>query len=135
LTDEELMAIAKDRVESAYAPFSGLKVGAALEADDGDVYTGSNVENSSYGLSCCAERNAIFAAVGAGRRRFKRMAIACNADLAIRPCGACLQVMWEFAPEMVLLLAGPGGALERRSVRDLLPEGFVLDKGGKHRKE
>ena len=130
LTDEELMAVAEKKVDVAYAPYSGLRVAAALETAEGDVFTGVNVENGSYGLSCCAERSAMFSAVGAGRKRFNRIAIASSANAPLRPCGACLQVMWEFSPDMVVLMGGPEGALERRGVRDLLPEGFVFDRGG-----
>jgi len=128
LTDEELMAMAREVAKNAYAPFSGLHVGAALETTDGEVFTGVNVENSSYGLSCCAERSAIFSAVGAGKKEFRRIAIASSADKALRPCGACLQVMWEFAPDMIVLMEGPEGGVEERRLRDLLPEGFVFDR-------
>ncbi len=128
MTDEDLMSMARRAVAAAYAPYSSLKVGAALETADGDVFTGVNVENASYGLSCCAERNAIFSAVGAGKKNFVRIALSSSAGAPIRPCGACLQVMWEFSPDMVILLDRPGKSPEQRGVRDLLPEGFVFDR-------
>lgn len=129
MTDEELIRLAQEVREKAYAPYSGFKVGAALETAGGDVFTGANVENASYGLSCCAERNAMFSAVNAGQRQFRRMVVIADQETPVRPCGACLQVMWEFAPELILLLVGSGGAVERRAVRDLLPDGFVFPKG------
>lgn len=131
MTDEELLRLAAGIRGRAYAPYSGLRVAAALETSDGEVFTGVNVENASYGLTCCAERNAIFAAVASGKKDFRRMAIVSDEESVIRPCGACLQVMWEFGPDMVLLLAGSDGTAERREVRDLLPEGFVFPKGSR----
>ncbi len=128
MTDGELMQLAAQIRERAYAPYSRFRVGAALETSGGEIFTGVNVENASYGLSCCAERNAMFAAVAAGKTDFRRMAVVTDEDYIIRPCGACLQVMWEFAPEMHLLLASSGGQVEKRSVRDLLPCGFVFPK-------
>lgn len=126
MTDEALMEKAVSALERAYAPYSGLRVGAALEAVDGRVFTGVNVENASYGLSCCAERNAVFAAVAAGEREFRRVAVASSADAPIRPCGACLQVLHEFSPEIIVVLEAGESGVERRSLRDLLPEGFRL---------
>jgi cytidine deaminase len=122
------MQMAEEARAAAHAPYSTFQVGAALETSDGSVFKGANVENASYGLSCCAERNAIFAAVAGGREGFRRMAVVSNnPDISLRPCGACLQVMWEFAPDMELILQGPGGSIEKRNVRDLLPEGFSFN--------
>ncbi|MCK4547030.1 MAG: cytidine deaminase [Candidatus Eisenbacteria sp.] len=133
MTDEELMQMAMEARESAHAPYSSFKVGAALETLEGEIFRAANVENASYGLSCCAERNAMFAAVSAGKRGFRRMAVvSSDSGISLRPCGACLQVLWEFAPDMDLLLQGPGGRIERRKVRDLLPEGFTFDYAGEN---
>jgi cytidine deaminase len=131
VTDEELLRAARDILGNAHAPYSGFRVGAAVETADGRVYRGTNVENASYGLSICAERNAVFAAVSAGAREFRRMAVvSSDSGVPLRPCGACLQVLWEFAPDLVLLLAAGDRPADRRSVRDLLPEGFRLDRPG-----
>lgn len=128
MTDQELVRLAQETLERAYAPYSGFRVAAVLETSSGAVFTGVNVENASYGLSCCAERSAVFAAVAAGERALEKMAIVSDQRTPVRPCGACLQVLWEFGPDLVLLLAAPGGVVERRRVRDLLPEGFVFPK-------
>ena len=85
---KELMKIARKARQNAYAPYSHFAVGAALLAESGRVYTGCNIENASYGLTCCAERNAIFAAVGAGERRFKMLAVAADSPEPVAPCGA-----------------------------------------------
>ena len=131
MTDEDLLQAAAEQRTAAYAPYSGFCVGAALETEGGNVFRGCNVENASYGLSLCAERSAVFAAVAAGRREFRRMAIvADDTHGVVRPCGACLQVLWEFAPDLVLLLGRPDGRFEKRTVRDLLPEGFVFGGRG-----
>ena len=132
MTDEELLKAARDVLGNAHAPYSGFRVAAALEAADGRVYRGTNVENASYGLGICAERSAVFAAVSAGARQFRRMAVvSSDPSVPLRPCGACLQVLWEFAPDLSLLLAAGDSPVERRSVRDLLPEGFRLDRSGR----
>ena len=117
------MAAARAVRERAYAPYSGFAVGAALEAEDGRVFVGVNLENASYGLTNCAERAAVAAAVTAGARRFRRMVIATNAMPPAAPCGACRQVLAEFGDELVVESVGPS---ERRTwrLRDLLPDRF-----------
>ena len=110
----------------AYARYSQFAVGAALVAGDGRVYTGCNVENASYGLTICAERAAAFAAVAAGQQRFDLLAIASAGG--VPPCGACRQVLFEFAPDLPILLidAQRPGAANEVNLRDLLPAAFEL---------
>ncbi len=107
---------------AAYAPYSEFQVGAALLCDDGKIITGCNVENLSYGLTICAERNAIFAAVAAGQQKFAAIAIAADTEKAISPCGACRQVMCEFG-DFPVILSNLHGEVVESSVGVLLPRG------------
>lgn len=120
---KELMKMAIEARQNAYAPYSHFAVGAALLAESGRVYTGCNIENASYGLTCCAERNAIFAAVGAGERRFKMLAVAADSPEPVAPCGACRQVIAEFGIPLVVM-----GNLKEKTktmtAEELLPYGF-----------
>lgn len=111
----------------AYAPYSDFRVGAAVLLRDGRIFTGCNVENASYGLTICAERNAIFAAVAASAKPPEVVAVAvCNhRQVPCSPCGACRQVIAEFGPRAVVWYLGAQGIV-RRTMRDLLPDGFVL---------
>ena len=127
LTDGDLAMLALRAAQKAYSLYSGIQVGAALEAD-GDVFSGVNVENRSYGLTTCAERSAIFAAVSAGSRGFTRIAVASPQISFIVPCGACLQVLAEFCDDLRIILLGREGKLRRTSLRKLLPTRFVLKK-------
>ena len=112
--------------ERAYAPYSGFHVGAALLGESGRVYQGCNVENVSYGLTSCAERNAIFRAVAEGERRFTAVAVVTGAPTPTSPCGACRQVLMEFAAggDMEVLMANLAGAQHRMPLSALLPESF-----------
>jgi cytidine deaminase len=122
--DVELLDAARGVVVNAHAPYSRFPVGAALRTADGSVYLGVNVENASYGLTSCAERNAVFAAVAAGHRDFA--AIAIHADAASTPpCGACRQVLAEFSPELRVIRLRDGDAVVS-SLAELLPERFAL---------
>lgn len=120
---KELMKIARKARQNAYVPYSHFAVGAALLAESGKVYTGCNIENASYGLTCCAERNAIFAAVGAGERRFKMLAVAADSPEPVAPCGACRQVIAEFGIPLVVM-GNLKEATKTMTAEELLPYGF-----------
>jgi cytidine deaminase len=126
---EELVKAAIAVRENAYAPASGFAVGAAVLADDGRVFAGCNVENASYGLTVCAERAAVFAAVAAGVRQLRAVAVATDLDEPARPCGACRQVLAEFGPRMAIVLAGRGSVRRHTTLDRLLPEPFTFGGG------
>ncbi len=107
----------------AYSPYSRVKVGAALRAHDGRVFSGCNVENASFGLTLCAERCAVARAVSEGARRFDAIAIAASTPAALAPCGACRQTLQEFGPKLRILLAGPSSVRET-TLAELLPDAF-----------
>jgi len=125
LTNEELINIAVKAMKRAYAPYSQFKVGAALLTKSGKVFEGFNIENSSYGLSICAERVAIFSAVVAGEKDFEKIAIVADTDKLVSPCGACRQVMSEFG-DFQVIMTNTSGQLIVRSVSELLPFAFKL---------
>jgi len=127
---EDLLAAARRAHANAYAPYSGFRVGAALRADDGDVIAGSNVENASFGLSRCAEQSAVQALATRGGRHFRELVVYTEADPPASPCGACRQVLFEFAPDATVYLVNDAGSCEVVSVADLLPLGFRLKAGG-----
>ena len=121
---QKIIGAAKKARRNAYSPYSGVRIGAAVLTAEGSVFTGSNIENSSYGLSCCAERTAIFKAVSEGERRIVAIAIVGKSDGFTRPCGACRQVMVEFNPKMKVLRRGADGFSEDTSAARLLPDHF-----------
>ena len=120
-----LVAAAREVQHRAYVPYSGFRVGAALLDDDGRVWTGANVENAAYPATICAERTALPPAVVAGVRGFVALAVVGDGDGPCTPCGTCRQVLFEFAPDLVVLAAGTTGEVRRYVLgRDLLPDGF-----------
>jgi len=121
----ELYQIAKEASRNAYAPFSGFQVGAALLAEDGTVYTGVNIENSSYGATICAERTAFVKALSEGVRSFTAIAVYAENAEAL-PCGICRQFMYEFAPKIRIITGADEKNLQIRTLEELLPLGFKL---------
>jgi cytidine deaminase len=124
---EQMLAAARAAFKNAHAPYSNFRVGSAILTESGKMYSGCNVENASYGLTVCAERNAIFAAVAAegSGMRITAVAVATERDVPCAPCGACRQVIYEFGPEAVVLFRGQSGT-EQMPITKLLPEGFRL---------
>ena len=125
---QALIELALAAKEQAYVPFSHFHVGAALETADGRVYTGCNIENSSFGATNCAERTAIFKAVSDGVREVRQLAIVSDDENYCSPCGICRQVMAEFAaPGFLVHLARPDGEYKSYTMREILPEAFRLE--------
>ena len=124
MTREELKSVAVAMLDRAYIPYSNFPVGAALECDDGTVYTGCNVENAAYPAGICAERNAIFHAVAEGHTAFKRIVIAGRSDGFCVPCGVCRQVMREFAPNLEIICLNAAGEEHAFTLEQLLPHSF-----------
>jgi cytidine deaminase len=120
---DKLIDAARAAQRRAYAPYSNFHVGAALESEDGTIYTGCNVENASYGLTICAERAAICAAVTAGARKFRRAVVVSDVDPPAAPCGACRQVLAEFGQELRIDGVGPAGTVSW-TIAQLLPAAF-----------
>ena len=125
----QLYDIAQTVSRNAYTPYSGFKVGAALLTEDGRVYSGVNIENSSYGATICAERTAFVKAISEGEKQFTAIAVYAEGEEAI-PCGICRQFMYEFAPEIMVITGTSRDELNVRTLTELLPVGFSL-KGGK----
>ena len=125
MTDKELFRMAVEASENAYAPFSNFHVGAALLTEDGKVFTGVNIENSSYGATICAERTALVKAISEGARDFQSIAIAGNGGTSW-PCGICRQFMYEFCPQIRVISGENEDELQVYTLKELLPEGFKL---------
>jgi len=124
LSDSDLVAAARKAREFAHAGYSKFKVGAALETAGGAVITGCNIENATYGLTICAERVAMFKALSEGHRQFRRIAIVADTDRPTPPCGACRQILWEFAGDVPVVSVTEGGSRKLYRMADLLPEPF-----------
>lgn len=122
---ESLRAVAETARQHAYCPYSKYPVGAALEAVDGRVFAGSNVENAAFPAGICAERSAVATAVTAGARRFQRVVIVTGAEQPTPPCGVCRQVLVEFAPSLEVVSFTASGRSARWSLADLLPAPFL----------
>jgi cytidine deaminase len=124
MRDSELIHKARSAREHAYAPYSKFKVGAALLAKSGKVYTGANVENATFGLTVCAERVAVFNAVNKGEKNFVKIAVVVDKDEPVTPCGACRQVLSEFASDLKIICANLDGKIQRYTLKELFPEAF-----------
>jgi len=125
MDDRELLWEAIAAMEHSYSPYSGHPVGAALLARSGRVFRGANVENSVNGLSICAEQVAVAKAVSEGEREFTKIAVACEGPGYCRPCGACRQVLLEFAPQIRVIMGNSRGEFEVQSLTELLPSPFA----------
>jgi cytidine deaminase len=121
---DALITAARQARENAYAPFSNFRVGAAVRAKSGRIHTGCNVENATLGLTCCAERVAIFKAVSEGERGFDAIAVVTDVDRLTPPCGACRQIIWEFCGDVPVVLANLKGKVEEETARGLLARPF-----------
>jgi cytidine deaminase len=108
----------------AHAPYSHFMVGAAIEAEDGRIFTGCNVENATYGLTVCAERVAVFKAMSEGVRKFRAVAVAADSERLTPPCGACRQILWEFLGDVPLMLVNLEGKVEELRISDIFPRPF-----------
>ena len=126
MNDRELLNLAKEASANAYVPYSKFPVGAAIECEDGTVFTGCNVENAALGSTICAERTAACKAVSEGHRRFKRIAVYGEGENYCMPCGACRQFLVEFSPDMEVLCSKAGGRYVSYKLKDLLPYAFTL---------
>lgn len=121
---DALIAAAKQARENAHAPFSNFRVGAAIRAKSGRTFTGCNVENATLGLTCCAERVAIFKAVSEGERGFDAIAVVADTETLTPPCGPCRQIIWEFCGDVPVILVNLKGKVEYERSGTLLPKPF-----------
>ncbi len=122
--EQEIINAATEARNCALAQFSKFCVGAALEADNGQIYTGCNIESAAYELTMCAERVTIWKALSEGARRFKRIAVVADTERLTPPCGACRQIIWEFCGDIPVVLANMRGDTETLQMADLLPRPF-----------
>ncbi len=131
MNKDKLIEMAKEARKNAYAPYSNFKVGAALLTKSGRVFTGCNVENSSFGASMCAERVAVFKAVNEGEREFQAIAVVTDTKEPAMPCGLCRQVLSEFSLDIKIYAANLNGDVRETTLKDLLPYAFTKkDLGG-----
>lgn len=125
ITNKKLAEIALEARKNAYAPYSKFRVGAALVGKSGKIYTGCNIENSSYSLTICAERVALFKAISEGEKEFLTMAIASDSDTYTSPCGACRQVILELAGNIQCIMVNNQGKYKTGTIKVLLPKAFT----------
>jgi len=120
----ELIKAATEAREKAVAPYSKFRVGAAVETDSGEIFKGCNIETSTYGLTLCAERVAIFKAVSDGKTKFKRIAVVADSDKLTPPCGSCRQIIWELCGDIPVIMSDLDGKTETIQISELLPNAF-----------
>jgi len=123
-SEQRLVEAAKEARSCALARYSNFHVGTALESDDGNIYTGCNIESAAYELTMCAERVTIWKALSEGARRFRRIAVVADTERLTPPCGACRQLIWEFCGDIPVVLANLRGDTETLQMSDLLPRPF-----------
>ncbi|MCK9224949.1 MAG: cytidine deaminase [Candidatus Muirbacterium halophilum] len=124
--DKELIELAKTARKNSYSPYSEFKVGAAVYTQDSGMYSGTNVENSAYGCTVCAERIAIFKAVSESDKNIKKVAVVADTDGIASPCGSCRQVIFEFGDDIEVIMSNLKGVVKKVYIKDLLPYGFRL---------
>ncbi|HEY3836257.1 MAG TPA: cytidine deaminase [Bryobacteraceae bacterium] len=124
MTRDKLIEAALQVRENAHAPYSHFKVGAAVQDENGRIFTGCNVENATYGLTVCAERVAILKAVSEGHGKFTRVAVVADTDTLTPPCGACRQILWEFCGDVELVMSNLHGKTETLQLATLFPRAF-----------
>jgi len=124
ISEQKLIQQANQAKNMAFAPISGFKVGAALVTSQGKIYLGCNIENISLSLSICAERVAFLKALSEGEREFTTLSLVSDSDKIITPCGACRQLIWEFAPDLTIIMGDSKGAIQCVKIAELLPQAF-----------
>jgi cytidine deaminase len=127
MDEKNLVQQAKEAMEKAYVPYSKFRVGAALVTEDGEVVTGCNIENASFGGTNCAERTALFKAISDGHRYFKKIAIISDSHNYTYPCGICRQVLSEFGLDLEVIVANNNGEYRKHVLKELLPYAFTND--------
>jgi len=126
--EKKLISEAEKARKNAYAPYSKFSVGAALLSRSGKVYTGANLENSSFGQTVCAERLALYKAVSAGEKDFKKIAIVAPGAKPVTPCGICRQALFEFSPELEVICSNLKGQVKKYTLKQLLPYPFKYER-------
>lgn len=124
MSNEDLYKTAVEARQNSYSPYSKFRVGAALLTTSGKVFTGCNIENSSFSLTICAERTALFKAISEGEKKFSKLLIVSDAEEFISPCGACRQVISDLAGDVEVILTNANGEMQSKKVNDLLPFAF-----------
>jgi len=127
MNDSQLIQAARQARNRSLAPYSKFHVGAALMTKSGKIYTGCNIESSSYGLTICAERVAMFKALSEGESEFEKIVITSDAEQLCSPCGACRQILWDYAENLIVILVNDSDDCEKISLKSLLPRAFEVD--------